>query len=498
MPNTRGYSGTQSVHYFSFPPRPTFPRVLQLSRHDPIGLFVVAQAEQPPRPRQPRRAHACFDTLTSSSLERIGVGDNAVVRRFAPVSQDSKQHYVVCSKDTFVVALKKGSCRTSVEESLYYLGFHHPGILLASGAADLPWLRAVVQLPRVTPGAHPPGTDSPVNLGRQVWCFSDGASQIGERGYLALPVPRGVEDYLRFRCTRNGHAHGIRLALRDGQTRCIKDFNGDHHHPLQPGWRPRHDCTSRQHKVHPKSHAAHIPISFQGQPSPAALEDGQDLRVCPRPRLSTTRSIAAKKTLNSSGGKHSSLTRPLVPSWTTPIVRHHYPARKLSSQRGIGGLLLSSVVVFRIERAPAKEVCDRQSRRPSAGRWNTETAARALSFPTFVTCAPRTSYSSLSDASGVGALLLQQQPLRLAVGAESWKEPHPRVLRMRSRGSSRIRSCPTFCAHFYHGISPPLRYIPLVLHRPLGEPFDDVESELVRFRVEKGAQEPRPHPEYKP
>ena len=34
--------------------------------------------------------------------------------------------------------------------------------------------------------------------------------------------------------------------------------------------------------------------------------------------------------------------------------------------------------------------------------------------------------------------------------------------------------------------------------KPLGESFDDVESEHVRFRVEKGAEEPHPPSEDKP
>ena len=54
-------------------------------------------------------------------------------------------------------------------------------------------LRAVVQLPRVTPEAHPPRTDPPTNLGRQVWGFSNGAFKIGEIGCLAVPLPRGVK-----------------------------------------------------------------------------------------------------------------------------------------------------------------------------------------------------------------------------------------------------------------------------------------------------------------
>ena len=34
----------------------------------------------------------------------------------------------------------------------------------------------------------------------------------------------------------------------------------------------------------PKCHAVHILVPFKGQSSTGALEDGQDLRVCPRPR----------------------------------------------------------------------------------------------------------------------------------------------------------------------------------------------------------------------
>ena len=40
------------------------------------------------------------------------------------------------------------------------------------------YLRAVAQLPHLAPEAHPPRADLPINLGRKVWGFSDGASQI--------------------------------------------------------------------------------------------------------------------------------------------------------------------------------------------------------------------------------------------------------------------------------------------------------------------------------
>ena len=106
------------------------------------------------------------------------------------------------------MALKGGPCRASVEESLYYLGLHRPGLQVQPTC-----LRAAAQLPLVTPEAHPPRMDPPVDLGRQVWGFSNGASRIGEGGCLAVLLPRGVEGYLRCRCTRNRYAHDLRLYL---------------------------------------------------------------------------------------------------------------------------------------------------------------------------------------------------------------------------------------------------------------------------------------------
>ena len=57
------------------------------------------------------------------------------------------------------------------------------------------------------PEAHPPRTDPPVDLVRQVWGFRDGASQIVERGCLSILLPCGVEVYLRSWCREIG-MHG--------------------------------------------------------------------------------------------------------------------------------------------------------------------------------------------------------------------------------------------------------------------------------------------------
>ena len=91
---------------------------------------------------------------------------------------------------------------------LYYLGPHYPGLQRQQTCF---W--SVVQFPRVALEAYPPRADPPVNLVLQVWGFSHGASRIGKRSCLAVLLPRGIEDYLRCRCKRNRHAHGLRLAV---------------------------------------------------------------------------------------------------------------------------------------------------------------------------------------------------------------------------------------------------------------------------------------------
>ena len=70
-----------------------------------------------------------------------------------------------------------------------------PPRISTSGLAGATCHRAVEHLPRVTRGAYLPRTDPHVNLVGRVWRFSDGASQIGERGCLEVLLPRGVEDH---------------------------------------------------------------------------------------------------------------------------------------------------------------------------------------------------------------------------------------------------------------------------------------------------------------
>ena len=172
MPNTRQSSATQYVDSFSSPSRSTLSHVstLQLSLHDFFGLSVSTQAEQHLHSQDSPRAHNCFYSLTPNSLEGVFAGDDSVVRRHTPGSEGSKYYMLMCSTNLVLVALERGPYLLFVQECLYYLGFHHP---------DLPvqhtCLRVFVQSPRLTPEAHPPRTNSPVNLVRQlVWGFGDG------------------------------------------------------------------------------------------------------------------------------------------------------------------------------------------------------------------------------------------------------------------------------------------------------------------------------------
>ena len=123
-----------------------------------------------------------------------------------------------------------------------------------SGAADSP--SGGCTAPACSAWSSSPRADLPVDLVRQVWGFSHGASQIGEGGRLAVLLPRVVEDYLRCRYTWNRHAHGLRLAILDGEIKCAEDFDEDRHHPPQTARRPRHDArvVSIQHPPNSTTH----------------------------------------------------------------------------------------------------------------------------------------------------------------------------------------------------------------------------------------------------
>ena len=238
MPNTKRSASTQSIHSFF---SPSGPRCRAFSSSPDItllgNLWSPMQSSVPDHNNLLVRI-CSLDTLTINSLESVFVGEGAVVRQLAPGSKGFEAIAGdVCSAELIVVALNTGLCRASVQESLYYLKFHHLGLRVQHNC-----LRAVVQLPRVIPEANPPRTYPLINLGRQVWCFSDGASQIDEGSCLTVVLlPRSVKDHLLCRRTQNRHAHDIRLALRVGQTKYAEEFNLDHHHPLQPAQRPRHN-----------------------------------------------------------------------------------------------------------------------------------------------------------------------------------------------------------------------------------------------------------------
>ena len=54
---------------------------------------------------------------------------------------------------------------------------------------------------------------------------------MGKGCRLAVLLLRGVEDYLRCPCMWNQHAHGLRLALCDDQTKRAGGFDEDRLHP---------------------------------------------------------------------------------------------------------------------------------------------------------------------------------------------------------------------------------------------------------------------------
>ena len=177
---------------------------------------------------------------------------------------------------------------------------------------------------------------------------------------------------------------------------------------------------------------------------------------------------------------------------------------------------------------------------------------RALSFPTLVAFGPRTSHPSANGAGGTQtALPAASSSPRLHESRSDDLEKD--LTRVCHEGNTTIVTalCPVLflVENFYHRISPSLRYFSLVPHqldhpvelpehgrvmvypefeefnrefvgshclrichrsqspdqlafcrfdpelvcdRLLGELFDDVECELIEFRVEKGPEEPRP------
>ena len=101
------------------------PRVLQLSRHDPLGQPMAARAGRRSSPRQPPRAHGGLYAPASGPLEGVVVRENMVVSRPAPGSKNSDQHPVVRGPELVVVYLKQGPRRALVEKTFEHLGFHH-------------------------------------------------------------------------------------------------------------------------------------------------------------------------------------------------------------------------------------------------------------------------------------------------------------------------------------------------------------------------------------
>ena len=215
MPNIRRYSATQSVHSFSFL---CGPRFYAFSSSPDVTLFgylwSLMQSSAPTTTtfscaRLLRYSHIRF---AGGPICRRGWGCSSTCVRL--LGSEAKTCVVLCGaccNDPVLSLSMAHICRARAIGKPLLLRISPSGPLLLQ--VQHTCLRAVVQLPRVTPEPHPPCTDPPVDLVRQVWGFSHGASQIGEGGCLTILLPRGVEDYLRCRCTRNGHAHGLSLAL---------------------------------------------------------------------------------------------------------------------------------------------------------------------------------------------------------------------------------------------------------------------------------------------
>ena len=116
-----------------------------------------------PRLEESRCAHDCSDTLISSLLEGVLIGEGAVVRRLTLDSAGSIEYPVMDITELVEAVLKSGLYRVSVWESLYFLQFYHTSV-----PVQQTFIWAIVQFPRVKSEACPPRLDPPVNLGRRL------------------------------------------------------------------------------------------------------------------------------------------------------------------------------------------------------------------------------------------------------------------------------------------------------------------------------------------
>ena len=109
MPNARMSLCTQSVHSFSFPPRPSTHCALKVSEHDSLWQPPAAHSEERSRPQKSSRGQRCLNALAPGNLKGTVVRGHPVVWSLALRSDDAKQGPVMYGTKFSVVFLAEGS-----------------------------------------------------------------------------------------------------------------------------------------------------------------------------------------------------------------------------------------------------------------------------------------------------------------------------------------------------------------------------------------------------
>ena len=162
-PNSRTSSAPQFVHSFSFPPGPRFPEFP--SSPDMTLLAWVTCGHPCGAAPPPTTTSSCARLFRCS---RIWFAEGRLCTRGCDCSATCTRllGFEATCTELGIVALQGDPCRASVQESLYYLGPHHPGFKRKQTC-----LRAVVQLPLVTLEAQTPRADPPVDVCMYLYIF---------------------------------------------------------------------------------------------------------------------------------------------------------------------------------------------------------------------------------------------------------------------------------------------------------------------------------------
>ena len=139
MPNVRMLLWTQSVHSFSFPPRPLRTVV---SENDSLRQPPAAHSEERPHPQKSSRSQRRLNVLTPGYLKGTVVRSHPMmVWPLALCPDYTKQDSVVYGAEFGVVFLAKGPRTKSIQEGLDCLRLNHSGL---KGERDF---RLIVELP---------------------------------------------------------------------------------------------------------------------------------------------------------------------------------------------------------------------------------------------------------------------------------------------------------------------------------------------------------------